>query len=500
MSIKDNEFSHLHCHFEYSILDGMGHIDEYLDRVKEVGQTSLAMTDHGNLFGIYSFMKSAQKEGIKPIPGIEAYIAPVNDEGAKVKSPIYYGKPGSIDFKNDVSSRGAYTHMTMWARNNAGLKNLFKLSSISYNQENFYSKPRMDFNMLAEHSDGIMIATGCPSSEISTRLRLGQEKEAYDRAQWLMEVYGKENVYVEIMDHNMDIDLERDLTPKLVKLAKKLNLKLLATNDCHYANKHDAPHHEEILCAQGNSRMSDKSFDEGGKRFAFNGTEYYIKSAADMLKLFPEDKFPGAVRNTLEVASKVENIEIEFDPHLLPTPSYPDNFESSIKYFEHLVQEGFKRRYGKPDSWYDALPEYKQQGFYSAAEIKREAKRRIKEEYDVLISSDFINYFLIVHEYINWTKENFSTKNNEGETIALPIGPGRGSVGGSVIAYVLDISDVEPIRFGCIFERFLTAGRGNTFLIEYEDGTTEEIIASETKETPEGRKFIHQLQPNDIVL
>jgi len=481
-----SEYVPLHNHTHNSILDGFSKPQEYIDEVIKLGQKGFGITDHGNTFGVYDLVRKANSAGIIPIPGIEAYFAPENPEGAKVKRPIFYG-PNGQKVQNDVSGNGAFTHLTLWAINQEGMKNLFKLSTLSYQPEHVYSKPRMDFEMLAEHSEGLIVGGGCPSSEINTRFLLGQDEKAYSHANRLKEVFG-DRFFIEIMDHNMNIDLERKLLPKQLELSKKLEIPLLATNDSHYAHKEDAIHHEEMLCSQSGSRMSELPYDQGGKRFAFNGNEYYLKSTEEMNALFPEQDFPGALKNTLVIAEMAQDVKLDFDAHLKPKPIIPSQFKDEVEYYQYLINKGFKERYGN-----------------SSKEVQEEAIRRNKHEFEVIYSSDFIGYMLVVYEYLNWTKENYSTLDEHGKALAYPIGVGRGSVGGSIHAYELGISELDPIKHDLIFERFLSAGRGATARVHYDDGTFEDLIVSDQKDVINldndsiTTQYVHQLNVGDIV-
>lgn len=480
------EFVNLHNHSHHgSLLDGYSTNDEYFSRAVEIGQKGLGMTDHGTLHGTYDFIKKGEDYGITPIPGIEAYMAPIHPDGAQNLSPVFYAPEGT-NSKNDVSSRGAYLHLTIWAYNNTGLHNLFKLSTLSNDPSRVYRKPRMDFNMLAEYSDGLIVSTGCPSSEISTRFLLGQDDKAYEYAGRLKEVFG-ERLFVEVMDHDMSIDLERNLLPKQMKLSKDMGIPLLATNDSHYAMQSNSISHEEMLCAQSGSKMSDKTYDEGGSRFSFQGNEYYLKSAEQIAEIFPDRDFPGALSNSLLIAEMATDISLDYNPNLMPKPIVPDGFKDSVDYYKHLLQIGMKERYGN-----------------ASREKKAEAVRRSKKEFQVLHSSNFIDYMLVVYEYLKWTKDNYSIRDETGKILASALGTGRGSVGGSIHAYLLGISEVCPIDHDLIFERFLSAGRGATYKLTYEDGTTEEIIVSDEKtvlsENGQEQKYIHQLKVGDTVI
>lgn len=486
------QYASLHTHSHNSLLDGYSTINEYVQRAVDLGLPGMGLTDHGNNFGIYDFLKATKSADIKGLPGCEFYVAPENPEGAFNKERIFYGPGGKKVDGKDVAANGSYLHLTVWAYNNEGLKNLFKLSTLSFSPDRWRSKPRIDFNMLAENSDGLIVATGCPSSEINTRFRLGQDAKAYEYTARLLEIFGRERLYVEIMDHKMEIELERELTPKHLELAKHFNLPLLATNDSHHANPGEELAHEQMLCKQSGAKMSDPTFDEGGNRFALSGQDYHMASYEEIISKFPEDDFPGAVKNSLKILEMSEDITLNYDAHLHPQPQLPEG-EELVPYYRKKVREGLRRRY-------DGMSE----------EVLAEARERNKIEDEVIVSSGFTSYMIVVADYLNWTRENFSTRDDEDEVIASAIGPGRGSVGGSIHAYALGISEVDPIRWGLFFERFLSAGRGPTYKITYEDGTTEEIIASDKKSiygdidgnfNSEDRltKYIHELAIGDAV-
>lgn len=480
------EYVSLHTHSHYSILDGYSKMDEYVARAVELKQPGLGISDHGNVFGVYDLLRRTREAGITGVPGCEFYVAPVNPEGARVQNAVFYGPGGRKDGDNDVAQQGSYLHITIWAYNTVGLHNLFKLSSMSHDPAHFRNKPRIDFDMLADHSEGLIVATGCPSSEISTRFRLGQDDKAYEYAGRLKEVFG-DRLYVEIMEHGMSIDLERKLLPKQLKLARDLSIPLLATNDSHYTHAGDVLHHEEMLCTQSGARMSDDTYDKGGPRFAFNGNQYYLKSAEEMAHMFPESDFPGALKSSLIIADMAQDVKLDFDPHLKPKPILPQGFKTEVDYYKHLLDKGFKSRYGN-----------------ASEEVKLEAKKRIRKEFDIIYSSDFIGYMLTVQEYIVWTRQNFSTLDADGNTLALSVGVGRGSVGGSIHAYLLEISELDPIKHDLIFERFLSAGRGATYKLTYDDGTSEEIVVSDEKtvvseDGTEQRNYIHQLSVGDVI-
>lgn len=465
-----DDFVSLHTHSQNSLLDGYPSVKEYVNKAVEIGQKGLGITDHGNVSAVLNLIKEAKKAGITPVPGEEFYVAPENPEGARVRSKVFYGKNGKAP-KYDVSANGSYLHQTIWAVNDQGVSNLFKLSSMSWRPENYLQKPRIDIDMLAAHSEGLVVATGCPSSEISTRFLLDQDRKAYEYAGRLKEIFG-DRVFVEVMNHGLQDPLERILLPKQVELSRKMGIPLLATNDSHYADQGDAGHHEEMLCSQSGSKMSDPTFDEGGNRFAFNGREFYLKTSAEMSRLFPDEKFPGAISNTRLIAEMAEDVDIAYNPYLSAELEIPEGFTEE-GYFLHLVEKGFRQKRGN-----------------ASDEVREESRRRIEEEYRVISSEGFINYFLVVWDYIKWARDN-----------GVGVGPGRGSIGGSEIAYLLDISRTCPIRYELLFERFLSEGRGATYEITYEDGTTEEIYVSNKKSLAGGEeKYIHQLREGDEVV
>ena len=491
-AVKD-QFVSLHMHSDYSLLDGYAKPGEYIKRAIELGQPAIGLTDHGNLHGIKQFIDQTRDAGLTPVPGSEFYMAPISDDGPYPKHPVYYGEGGRKNPEHDVSANGTYLHLTVWAYNDAGLSNLKRLSTLAYAPERYYRKPRIGFDDLADHSDGLIVSTGCPSSEISTRLLMGQEQAAYEYAGRMKEVF-KDQLFMEIMNHNMSIDLERKLLPQQMRLAKRLNLPLLATNDCHYANSGDAQGHSEMLCIQSKSLMSDKTYDQGGKRFALNGDQYYMKSGAQMAALFPEDDYPGALSNTLLIAEMASDIRMVFDPHLRPTPFVPEG-TTVEKHLQQMINDGYKAKYVNRD--YPSVEERKR--------VLIEAKRRIREEWEVIYSSAFDGYMLVVEDYLRYIRENYSVRGENGEILASPLGPGRGSVGGCIIAYLLGISEIDPIEYDLLFERFLSPGRGAVCRVTYDDGTTEDLVVSETRtvlgdDGQEVGRYIHQINVGDEVV
>lgn len=494
MAVKNDDFASLHMHSDRSLLDGFATPQEYVQKALDLGQRALGLTDHGNLFAINTFINSARSAGLTPVPGCEFYMAPVNPEGSKVDHPVFYGRDGRKDENYDVSANGAYLHLTVWAYNNTGMDNLKILSSESYEPSRVHVKQRIDFEMLADHSEGLIVTTGCPSSEVCTRLLMGQDREAFSYAGQLKEVFG-DKMFVEIMDHSMDIDLERILLPKQLEISKKLGIPLLATNDCHYAHEHDAQGHEEMLCIQSGALMSHPTYEQGGKRFAFNGNGYYMKTSQEMERQFPKDDFPGAISNTLLIAEMASDITLDFDAHLKPKPVIPAGFTSEGQFYQHLINQGYQRLYVN-------------RNYPDKATRKRtlqEATRRIMEEWNVINSSDFVGYMLVVRDYLNRTENDYSVRDKAGEILASSVGVGRGSVGGSIHAYLLGISKVDPIEHDLLFERFLSPGRGAVCLLTFDDGSTEEVIVSDERVVMSSdgsteKRYVHQISVGDTIV
>jgi DNA polymerase-3 subunit alpha len=390
------------------MLDGAAKISELMVEVAHQYMPAIAMTDHGNVFGAFEFHKLAKAAGVKPIIGIEAYVAP---ESRFDKRKVKWAEGG----EDDVSGGGAYTHMTLLAENNQGLANLFKLSSLA-SLEGFYYKPRMDHDLLAKYFTGIIATTGCPGGEIQTRLRMGAYQEAVAAAARMREIFGAENYFLEVMDHN--IDIEKRVLVDLLKLGKELNLPLLATNDLHYTHHKDAAAHEVMLCIQSGSTLADP------KRLKFDSTEFYLKSARQMRELFKD--LPGACDNTLIIAERCETTMREGE-NLLPQFPVPAG-ESEDSWLIKQASDGLTNKFNGRIS-----PEYQQ---------------RLKFELDVMIKMGFAGYFLVVADLCNHARES-----------GIRVGPGRGSAAGSLVSYSLGITGLDPIKFGLLFERFLNPER-----------------------------------------
>ena len=404
---KEN-FVHLHVHTEYSMLDGAAKISELVEEVARQQMPAIAMTDHGNVFGAFEFHKLAKAAGVKPIIGIEAYVAP---ESRFDKRRVKWAAGG----EDDVSGGGAYTHMTLLAENNLGLSNLFKLSSLA-SLEGFYYKPRMDRELLSKYAKGVIGTTGCAGGEIQTRLRMGGYKEAVKAASELQDIFGKENYFLEIMDHN--IEIETRTFQDLIKLGKELDMPLLATNDLHYTHHEDSAAHEVLLCIQSGSTLADP------KRFKFENSEFYLKSAQQMRQLFKD--FPESCDNTLLIAERC-NTTMREGENLLPRFTVP-NGESEDSWLVKQANLGLSKKL--------------------AGTVPAEYQERLNFELDVMIKMGFPGYFLVVSDLCNHARE-----------VGIRVGPGRGSAAGSLVSYSLGITGLDPIKFGLLFERFLNPER-----------------------------------------
>lgn len=463
------EFIHLHTHSDNSLLDGYGTINEYISKTVKNGQPALALTDHNTLTGIYKFIKDCKSNGIKPLPGVEINIAPLGIDDKAEKAPIQY------DTRPLVLNHGAATHLTLLAKNKNGLKNLFKLVKESYTEEYLYNVPRVDYELLEKYSDDLICLSGCYHSEINIRLRLGQYDEALKMANKLKSIF-KDDFYIELMLPKGPLGYTLE---NLIKLAIETNTQTVFTNDVHYANKSDAETHERLMALGSRTKMEETPVTFGGLRKKLYTEEHDLKSTEEIID-FIKSVHPnidrkilnGSFKNTNVIANKIEDIELEYDSHLRPKMDIPEEFETPTDYLKHLIKVGFKKkRSGK------------------SKEIQEESKKKIREELETIISNDFVDYFLVVQDYIRWSRD-----------AGYSVGVGRGSVGGSEIAYLLDISRTDPIRFDLLFERFISPGRGAIFEIEYEDGTKETINVAEKKTLSSGdTKYIYELNVGDEI-
>ncbi|WP_461189827.1 DNA polymerase III subunit alpha [Arthrobacter sp. Z4-13] len=437
MTSSNDSFVHLHNHTEYSMLDGAARLGELFDETERLGMPAIATTDHGYLFGAFDFWKKATDKGIKPIIGVEAYVTPGTARGDK--SRVRWGEEHQR--KDDISGGGSYTHMTLLSYNNAGMRNLFRASSIASLDAVFGKWPRLDRELLNTYSEGLIATTGCPSGEVQTRLRLGQYREALEAASEFRDIFGAENYFCELMDHGLDI--ERRVTGDLLRLAKDLNLPLVATNDLHYTHEHDAKAHEALLAIQSGSTLLEPTYDNGGSRFAFSGSGYYLKSPQEMRELFRDH--PDACDNTLLIA---ERCEVSFNTGANYMPRFPcPPGEDETSWLVKEVATGLDYRYpgGVPD----------------------EVRAQADYELGVITSMGFPGYFLVVADFINWAKNN-----------GIRVGPGRGSGAGSMVAYAMRITDLDPLRHGLIFERFLNPDRVSMpdFDVDFDDRRRSEVI------------------------
>ncbi len=424
-----DEFVHLHCHSEFSMLDGAARLKDLVKGCEQMGMRALAVTDHGNLFGAHEWYATAKGSSVKPIIGLEAYLTPKTHRSERKR--VQFGD-GTGD---DVASKGAYTHMTMWAADKAGMHNLFRLSSLS-SLEGFFYKPRADRELLNTYHEGLIATTGCPSGEVQTYLRLGQYDQAVASAAEFRDIFGRGNFYVELMDHGLDI--ETRVRQDLLRLAKQLDLPLVATNDLHYVHADDAADHDTLLCVSAGANKDTPN------RFKFDGSGYYLKSPAEMRQIF--SNLPEACDNTLEIADRCST---EFDEGTgIYMPAFPvPAGETEESWFHKEVERGLHERFP------DGVPDY--------------AYRQVEYEEGVIIGKGYAGYFLVVADYIEWAKKN-----------GIRVGPGRGSGAGSMCAFAMKITDLDPHPHGLIFERFLNPERPSMpdFDVDFDERRRGEVI------------------------
>ncbi|HEY8302000.1 MAG TPA: DNA polymerase III subunit alpha, partial [Jatrophihabitans sp.] len=429
---NSDSFVHLHVHTEYSMLDGAARLTELFDETARMGMPALAMTDHGNVFGAYDFYRKATAAGVKPIIGLEAYVTPNTHRSDRTR--VRWAEGG----ENDVSGGGAFTHMTMLAETTQGMHNLFRLSSRS-SLEGFFYKPRADRELLNEYAKGLIATTGCPSGEIQTWLRIGDYAKARASAGEFRDIFGKENFFVELMDH--DLDIEKKVRSGLLQLAKDLDMPVIATNDLHYTHASDADAHEVLLCVQSGKTMADP------KRFKLDGHSYYLKSPAEMRSLWADKHdMREACDNTLLIAERC-NVEFtEGNGTYMPRFPVPEG-ETEHSWFEREVATGLSRRF--------------------AEGIPPEVQKQADYEVGVIEQMNFPGYFLVVADFINWAKDN-----------GIRVGPGRGSGAGSMVAYAMRITDLNPLEHGLIFERFLNPDRVSMpdFDVDFDERRRGEVI------------------------
>jgi DNA polymerase-3 subunit alpha len=409
------EFVHLHVHTEYSMLDGAARLDDLFARAQQLGMPALAMTDHGNVFGAYDFYKTAQRFGVRPIIGMEGYFAP---QGRFERRPFDFG--GGFDEgtpEDPTAGRGkhSYTHMTLWAENTAGMHNLFRLSSLA-SMEGYYHKPRFDRELLAQYGTGLIGTTGCPSGEVNRWLQAGSYDKALAAAADYRDILGPGNYFCELMDHGLQV--ERRFRDDLLRIARTLDLPLVATNDSHYVHAEDASTHDVLLCIGTRTTMDDP------KRFRFDARNFYLMSAEEMLHTWRE--LPEACANTLAIAERCD-VHFAEGASLLPAFPVPAG-ESEESWLIKEVERGLRQRY--------------------PTGVSSEVRERATYETQVICQMGFPGYFLVVADLVRYAKEQ-----------GIRVGPGRGSAAGAMIAYALGITDLDPIRHGLLFERFLNPER-----------------------------------------
>ncbi|MEX2220637.1 MAG: DNA polymerase III subunit alpha [Candidatus Rokuibacteriota bacterium] len=416
--MKHADFVHLHVHSEYSLLDGAARLEKLVERAKALKFPALALTDHGNLFGAVDFYTSCEKAGVKPILGCELYVAP----GSRFERS-----------SQDGGYEGA-SHCTVLARTRAGYANLMKLVSKAY-LEGYYYKPRVDRELLAQHADGLLVLSGCLNSEVSRMLSAGDAAKAQETAGWYQEVFGKDYYFMEVQSHGLEQQVA--VTEGTIKIARAIGAPLCGTNDSHYLEADHSRAHEALLCIQTGTTMSDPD------RWKFSSNEFYVKSADEMRAVFKD--LPEAYRNTLAVAERC-NVDLQFGQFHLPNYQVPAGFTLD-SYLEHLALEGLATRYGSSPG--DAVVE------------------RLRYELGVVSKMGFSGYFLVVWDFISYARRQ-----------GIAVGPGRGSSAGSLVAYCLGITNVDPIRYGLIFERFLNPERISMpdMDIDFADDRRDEVI------------------------
>ncbi len=393
----NGKFVHLHVHSEFSLLDGANRIKDLPVRAKELGMDAMAITDHGVMYGVIDFYKACKKEGIKPIIGCEVYVT----------NRSRFDKEPNIDNK--------YNHLILLAKDNQGYKNLSKLVSIGF-VEGYYYKPRIDLEVLEKYHEGLICQSACLAGSVSQAILAGDMEKAEETALWYKNLFG-DDYYLEIQNNGVKEQVM--VNQKLIELSRKLDIPLVATNDAHYLKKEDAYNHEVLLCIQTGKKMNDVD------RMRFESDELYVKSPEEMIEYFKA--FPDAIENTVKIAEKC-NVEFEFGHTILPNYDVPKEYPTHYDYLKKLCQDGMKQRYGE--------------------NLSKELMERAEYELSVIQKMGYVDYFLIVWDFIHYAKSN-----------GIPVGPGRGSGAGSMLAYAIGITDIDPIKYGLIFERFLNPER-----------------------------------------
>jgi len=408
-----DSFTHLHLHTEFSMLDGAARVGDVVAAAAADGQPAVGITDHGNMYGVLDFYKAAKEVGVKPIIGSELYQA----YDHRTERPTRRGRMDDSGGEAE-GGRKAYYHLTALAESSVGYKNLIQLSSRAF-LEGYYMKPKVDWELLEEHHEGLIVTSGCLGGQVLQALMNGDERGALEKAARLQDIFGRDNFFVEIQDHG--IPEQKTTNPQLLQIARAIKAPLVATNDSHYVHQHDAVSHDALLCVQTGSLMSDPD------RFKFHGDQHYLKSAAEMRWLF--DEVPEACDNTLWIAERC-NVEIEFGNPQLPNFPLPEGFTDGAEYLRHLTFEGAKQRWG------ETVPDH--------------IVERLVYELQVIADMGFSSYFLIVWDLIKHARDN-----------NIRVGPGRGSAAGCAVAYTLRITDLDPIEYDLLFERFLNPSRSS---------------------------------------
>lgn len=408
--MEKSKFVHLHVHSDNSLLKGYGTITEYVTRAKELGMEALALTDANTMTGIYQFIAECKKENIKPIVGVEFNMAPITNERFPMREVVY-----QENVKQIIPNRGANTHLTVLAKNDTGLHNLFLLLNESFHQDHFYIVPRIDLDLLIKYKEGLIVLSGDPDSELNIRLRYNQVEKAKEYASRMKSIFG-EDFYIELMEYQTIPDYS---AKALAKLAKELNIETVLTNDVHYLDKEDAVHQEHFMAVGANMKLSETPTYRGGIRPALGGNSRNFADYDQMYKTLP---YLPAINNTIKIADKIEVVNLEYDVHLRPKPKLPKGFNSDLEYFDYLVEEGFKKKRA-----------------HQSKEIQEESRAKIAFEREVILSNDFISYFLVVQEYLQWSINN-----------GYPIGPGRGCFlpGNQVTGLKNKLWNIEDVKEG----------------------------------------------------
>ena len=390
-------FVHLHVHSEYSLLDGACRINRACEYAKSLGQNALAITDHGVMYGVIDFYRAAKAAGIKPIIGCEVYMA-----------------PRTMTDKEATTDREP-AHLVLLCKNETGYKNLIHLVSRAF-IDGFYGKPRIDLDILKSHSEGLICLSACIAGTIPRMILRGDVDGARDYAKNLFDIFGKDNFYLEIQDHG--IEEQKVVNREIIKIARELDIPLVATNDAHYISREDAYTQDVLMCVQMNRALSDPS------RMKFATDEFYLKNEEEMLSLFPT--CPEALENTVKIADMC-NLEFEFGNHHLPQYDTPSEFADSLEYLKKLTNDGFEKRY--PDA-------------------PKSYRERLDYEINMIARMGYVDYFLIVWDFISYARSQ-----------DIPVGPGRGSAAGSIVSYCLGITNIDPMKYNLYFERFLNPER-----------------------------------------